>query len=117
MNRRLNEVSQADHTDHPRRILAIDYGIRRLGLAISDEMQITAKPLAVLKRANRRELFRDLRKICSDYQVTRILVGHPVHLSGESSPMAEEASKFAARLRKELGVDVEFTFKANGASA
>lgn len=95
-------------SDHPpRRILAIDYGTRRLGLAISDELQITARPLAVLLRANRRDLFRALRKICSDNGVARILVGHPLHLSGDSSPMAEESSKFAARLQKELGLDVE----------
>lgn len=106
-NRLAPELSPATSPEDPRRILAIDYGILRLGLAISDELQSTARPLTVLKRTNRRELFRNLRKICRDYGVARILVGHPVHLSGDSSPMAEEATKFAARLRKELNLDVE----------
>lgn len=101
------DPSPATSNELPRRILAIDYGTRRLGLAISDELQVTARPLAVLNRENRRELFRALRKICSDNGVARILVGHPLHLTGESSPMAEEASKFAARLQRELGLDVE----------
>lgn len=108
-HRHVTEVSAASSNDLPGRILAIDYGTRRVGLALSDELQITARPLDVLVRANRRGLFRALRKICSDNGVARILVGHPVHLTGESSPMAEEASKFAARLRKELGLDVELT--------
>jgi putative holliday junction resolvase len=107
VNRPAPELSPATSPEDPRRILAIDYGTLRLGLAISDEMQSTARPLTVLKRTNRRELLRNLRKICSDYGVARILVGHPVYLSGDSSPMAEEASKFAARLRKELSLDVE----------
>lgn len=106
-NRLQLESSAAISADLPRRILAIDYGTRRVGLAISDELQATARPLAVLQRTNRRELFRNLRKICRNHGVARILVGHPLHLSGDSSPMAEESSKFAARLRKELGLDVE----------
>jgi putative holliday junction resolvase len=107
VNRLVTENSPAPSSELPRRILAIDYGTLRLGLAISDELQSTARPLAVLKRANRRELFRNLRKICRDHGVARILVGHPLYLSGDSSPMAQEASKFAARLHKESGLDVE----------
>lgn len=106
-NRLLPESSPALSSELPRRILAIDYGTLRVGLAISDELQSTARPLTVLKRTNRRELFRSLRKICRDYGVARILVGHPVHLSGDSSLMSEAASRFAARLRKETDLEVE----------
>jgi putative holliday junction resolvase len=89
------------------RVLAIDYGRKRIGLALSDELGITAQPLATIARVNRQTDVRRLREVCRARGVARILVGHPVHMSGESSAMAEEAARFAARLRKELGMPVE----------
>ena len=91
----------------PRRILAIDYGRKRIGLALSDELGLTAQPLATFLRTNRRNDLRRLREICRKHAVARILVGHPLHMTGESSPMAEEAALFAARLQKDLGIAVE----------
>ncbi|MGA2844706.1 MAG: Holliday junction resolvase RuvX [Candidatus Acidiferrales bacterium] len=91
----------------PRRILAIDYGRKRIGLALSDELGLTAQPLATFLRTNRRNDLRRLREICRKHAVARILVGHPLHMTGQSSPMAEEAALFAARLRKDLGIEVE----------
>lgn len=99
--------SAASQESGPCRILAIDYGRKRFGLAISDELQITAQPLLVMKRANRREDLRRLRDICRKEGVARILVGHPLHITGEAGEMAEEAARFGARLRKELGIEVD----------
>jgi putative Holliday junction resolvase len=96
------------HADtRPGRILAIDYGQKRLGLAISDEMGLTARPLATLERTNRREDLRRLREIVRQNGVGRIVVGQPLHLDGAQSEMAEEAARFAARIQKELGLPVE----------
>ena len=81
------------------RLLAIDYGRKRIGLALSDELGFTAHPLVTLLRTNRRNDLRRLREICRKHGVARILVGHPLHMTGESSPMAEEAALFAARLQ------------------
>jgi putative holliday junction resolvase len=90
-----------------KRILAIDYGRKRIGLALSDELGITAHPLQTLLHKNRRDDLRRLRDICRTHGVARILVGHPVHSTGEAGEMANEAARFAARLRKELGMEVE----------
>lgn len=90
-----------------RRILAVDYGRKRMGLALSDELQMTAQPLLVIVRTNRRNDLRRLREICRKHGVARILVGHPVHITGEAGKMADEAAQFAARLQKELGIDVK----------
>ena len=90
-----------------RRILALDYGRKRIGLALSDELRLTAQPLKTLARKNRAEDVRRLREICREQGVARIIVGHPVHMTGEAGPMAEEAARFAARLKKELGIEVE----------
>lgn len=102
------EPSSAEaRASHPRRILAVDYGRKRIGLALSDELELTAQPLMTLERVNRREDLRRLRDICRTHFVAHILVGHPVHMSGAAGEMAEEAARFAARLHKELGIEVE----------
>ena len=91
----------------PIRILAVDYGRNRIGLALSDELGLTAQPLAVFKRRNRRNDSRRLREICRKHAVAYILVGHPLHMTGEAGEMADEAARFAKRLNKELGIEVE----------
>lgn len=89
------------------RILALDYGRKRIGLALSDELGLTAQPLQILTRKNRREDLSRLRSICAKHGVARILVGHPLHITGEAGEMADEAAAFAARISKELKLDVE----------
>jgi putative holliday junction resolvase len=89
------------------RILAIDYGRKRIGLALSDELGITAQPFQTLIHKNRRDDVRRLRDICREQGVGLILVGHPVHITGEEGEMAGETARFATRLRKELGIEVE----------
>jgi putative Holliday junction resolvase len=103
----VRDSSAASPESRPSRILAIDYGRKRIGLALSDELQLTAQPLLVMTRANRREDLRRLRDVCRKHFVARILVGHPLHITGEAGEMADEAARFAARLRKELGIEVD----------
>ena len=105
-NQRPSRSSQADAKVHSR-ILAVDYGRKRIGLALSDELCLTARPLATLVRVNRRKDMNRLREICREHQVKQVIVGQPLHMTGESSPLAEEAARFAARLGKEAGLPVE----------
>jgi putative holliday junction resolvase len=100
-------VPSAAPAEKRARILAVDYGRKRIGLALSDELGVTARPLATLVRANRRQDLRRLREICRLHGVHRILVGHPVHMSGEAGEMAQEAVRFAARLQEELAIETE----------
>jgi putative pre-16S rRNA nuclease len=88
-------------------ILAIDYGRRRMGLALSDEMGLTARPLATWARTNRRRDLSRLRELCREQSVGMIVVGWPLHLDGTESEMAKEAGRFAERVRKNLGLPVE----------
>jgi putative holliday junction resolvase len=89
------------------RILAVDYGRKRIGLALSDELGLTARPLAVIVRKNREADLKRLREICAQNSVGHIIVGHPVHITGEASEMADEASRFAARLAKAVRIETE----------
>jgi len=99
--------SSADTAQRSVRILALDYGRKRIGLALSDELGLTAQPLQILTRKNRREDLSRLRSICAKHGVARILVGHPLHITGEAGEMADEAAAFAARISKELKLEVE----------
>lgn len=107
MVRGAERAPAADSVDGASRILAIDYGRKRLGLALSDELGLTARPLRVLSRTNRRNDLQRLRDVCRQHTVARIIVGHPLDMSGDAGEMAGEAARFAARLQKELGLETE----------
>jgi putative Holliday junction resolvase len=78
-----------------------------MGLALSDAGWLTAQPLATLERTNRRNDLRRLRELVRRHNVRHIVVGHPLHLDGTTGEMAAETERFAARIEKELGVQVE----------
>jgi len=83
-------------------ILAIDYGQKRLGLALSDEHGVTSRPFAIWTRINRRRDLARLRELARQHAVRQIVVGLPLHLDGTQSEMSEEAKGFAARVEKAL---------------
>jgi putative Holliday junction resolvase len=88
-------------------ILAIDYGKKRLGLALSDEFGVTSRPYATWTRINRRRDLARLRELVRQEKVRRIVVGLPLHLDGTPSDMSDEARGFAVRVEKTLGLPVE----------
>jgi putative holliday junction resolvase len=89
------------------RIMAIDYGRKRFGLALSDELGLTSQPLTTLPRTNRRDDLRRLRLLARENKVRQIVVGLPLRLDGSAGDMAEEVKRFATRITKELGLPVE----------
>lgn len=78
-----------------------------MGLAIADAATGLAQPLGVLARINRNEDMRRLREMVRERGVTQIVVGLPLRLDGTRGEMAEEAERFAQRVRKQVGVPVE----------
>jgi putative transcription antitermination factor YqgF len=88
-------------------ILAVDYGRARIGLAIAEAETGMPRPLLTLERINRNEDMRRLRELAGEHGVRRIVVGLPLRLDGTRGEMAEEATRFAARLRKQLGLPVD----------
>jgi putative Holliday junction resolvase len=90
----------------PGRVLAIDYGTVRLGLAISDARQQFASPYANYTRVNSDRDLRYLRRVLQEEQVAQIVVGLPIHLDGRESQKSAEARQFAAWLQGETGIAV-----------
>lgn len=88
-------------------VLAIDYGRARIGLAIAPSLDGTAQPLATFLRINRNEDMRRLRELVREQGVGLAVVGLPLRLDGTRGEMAEEAERFARRVRKQLGLPVE----------
>lgn len=89
------------------KILALDYGRKKIGLALADVAARIAQPHDTIERINRNEDMRRLREFVRDHDVQQIIVGLPLRLDGTHGEMAEEVTGFAARLRKQIGVPVE----------
>jgi putative holliday junction resolvase len=100
------QAGSAKNTE-TKRILAVDYGRKKIGLALSDALHLTAQPFMTFARINREKDVVRLRDICRKNSVGLIIVGHPLHLSGKAGEMADEASRFASRLGKNLGIPVK----------
>ena len=91
---------------HPR-FLGLDIGNRRIGVAVSDALGLTAQPvLTLVRRSSRREDLRSLARLCRRFGVVGIVVGNPVHLSGESSPQAAKTQAFATELGELTGLPI-----------
>lgn len=90
------------------RVLALDLGKQRIGLALSDELQVIAQGLETLERTNIREDLTRLSQLASDNSVSLIVIGNPLHMSGREGFQAERAREFGARLQAASGIPVEF---------
>ncbi len=90
----------------PHRVLGVDLGAKRLGLALSDPLGFTAQPLAVLSRQGIPGDLEQLAEVVAEHQVQEIVIGLPRHLDGRLGAEAQEALLFAQELRQRLQLPV-----------
>jgi putative Holliday junction resolvase len=90
------------------RILALDLGRKRIGLAISDELGFTAQGLDTLERQGRRDDIETLRRLVSGRGITRFLIGDPLHMSGDASRQGDYTREFASELARKTGLPIVF---------
>jgi len=88
------------------RVLALDYGSARTGVAVSDPTGVLATPLDVVTKANTRKGIERLATIVRETGAQRVVVGLPLSLSGRDSAQTQEARAFADRLAAPLGEEV-----------
>ena len=88
------------------RLLGMDVGARRIGLAVSDALGITAQGLPTLQRKNKRADFAELERILREHSIAEIVVGHPMRLSGQASAQTIKVQAFAEELRERFGLPV-----------
>jgi len=89
------------------RVLGIDLGERRIGLAVSDEDARIAFPAGVLVRKSPKADFAALRALVAERGIGRAVVGLPLHMSGRAGPEAEAARRFATELAAEAKIPVD----------
>lgn len=88
------------------RILAIDHGLRRMGLAVSDPLGITAQGLETMQRKNKRTDLAHLQEVIDKYEVREIVLGLPLRMSGEHGAQSEKVTAFAEELRQKFNLPV-----------
>ncbi len=89
------------------RVLALDVGERRIGVALSDPTQTLARSLLVLECKDDREVVRRVAALVREEGVARVVVGYPLSLRGGVGPQAERIERFAQVLAQALEVPVE----------
>ena len=90
----------------PGRVLALDLGKKRIGLAISDGLGLTAQGLPTLQRRNKRADLAVLATLIKNREVAQVLMGNPLHMSGAAGRQSEWAREFAGAIEKHTGVPV-----------
>lgn len=88
------------------RVLGLDVGSRRIGLAISDPLGITAQGLETLQRRNKRTDFAALDELIRRYEVKAMVIGLPLRMSGEAGTQSVKMQEFAEELRKRFRLPV-----------
>ncbi len=83
------------------RALGIDYGARRIGLALSDPLKTVATPLETLTVSGPKQVFQRLRDLIQERTVDCVVVGHPLHMDGGRGDLALAAEDFAEKLRRQ----------------
>lgn len=87
------------------RIMAIDYGGKRTGIAVTDPLQIIAQPLTTVDTKN---LFDFLKEYLEKEKVDEIVIGYPMHLDGTDADITEEIKEFAKKIVEKFNIKIDF---------
>lgn len=88
--------------------MGLDVGNRRIGVAVSDALGLTAQPVFTLVRTNRRQDLRSLARLARKYSCVGIVAGNPLYMSGDLSPQAEKTQAFAQLVAEETKLPIHF---------
>ena len=90
------------------RVMALDVGEKKIGVAISDALLLTAQPRPTLHRKSLKSDILILGRLAEENEVHEIVVGNPLHMSGKESLQSEKVAKFANELRSALNLPIVF---------
>ena len=88
------------------RLLGIDPGKKRVGLAISDEDKLVSTPLKTIIKKNNSDLVKEIREIIEENNIKGIVVGNPINMDGSKGPSAQSANDFAKYLSNNISIPV-----------
>ena len=84
------------------RLIGIDPGGKRIGIALSDENKIVATPYTTIIKENYRELVDQIQKIVKEYDIDGIVIGNPINMDGTEGPSSQSAKDLAKNLSKDI---------------
>lgn len=90
-----------------KRVLAIDYGVRRIGLAVADALGITAQGLPTRERTRIDDDLRHIQNLVAEHDVGLVIVGNPVSQAGGETAMSQQAAGFAKKLARRVACPVK----------
>jgi putative pre-16S rRNA nuclease len=88
------------------RIMGLDVGDKRIGVAVSDLLLLTAQGRPTLRRTSWQADLAYLRGVAEENEVTKVVVGNPLHMGGQESPQSRKVARFAMKLSKTLSLPV-----------
>tara|TARA_B100001540_G_scaffold264067_1_gene244048 strand:- start:14 stop:469 length:456 start_codon:yes stop_codon:yes gene_type:complete len=88
------------------RLLGIDPGKKRVGLAISDEDKLVSTPLKTIVKKNNSDLAKEIKEIIEENNIKGIVVGNPINMDGSKGPSAQSANDFAKYLSNNISIPV-----------
>lgn len=95
-----------DRTRHAGRLLALDIGKKRVGIAVSDEMALSVRPLPPIKRTSWKKLLEDVRRTIADFDARGLVIGLPVNMDGTEGDAALETRRIARKFVLSLDIPV-----------
>ena len=90
------------------RTLALDYGKKRIGVAVTDPTGVIAQPLTTIERSRKKDPLQAIDELVGEYEVGQIVLGLPLHMNGRVGPEAEEARAFGREVESRTGVAVDY---------
>ena len=84
------------------RLIGIDPGSKRIGIALSDENKIVATPYTTIIKENYRDLVDQIKKIVKEYDIDGIVIGNPINMDGTEGPSSQSAKDLAKNLSKDI---------------
>ncbi len=90
------------------RILGLDYGTVRVGVAMSDPDAIIAQPRGFIKAEPQKNFLSEIEKMCAEMEVGKIVIGLPLHMSGEEGESAVAARKLGAAIQGKINIPIVF---------
>ena len=91
-----------EKTKKKSRLIGIDPGGKRIGIAISDENKIVATPYTTIIKENYRDLVDQIKKIVKEYDIDGIVIGNPINMDGTEGPSSQSAKELAKNLSKDI---------------
>ena len=93
---------------HEHRILGLDYGSRRIGVALSDALGIVAQPVKTIVYNNSDDLWPKLDAVRNSYSISAIVLGMPLNMDGSKSATLKDVESFGRELKKRYSIPVEY---------